>query len=205
MRDEIAFRAALCILLVLIIVIGVPHRLNAASSGERISHRQEGYVFAATLRISGLLLWMSTLAYLLFPSTVAWASIPLPLALRWCGAIVGAACTAFLYWTLSTLGKNLTDTAVTRRDAVLVTQGPYGWVRHPFYVCAALLMVATTTLTANGLIGISSVLVLTLLALRTPKEEQMLIRRFGEGYRNYMKTTGKFFTRLGGRGFRGRN
>jgi len=30
------------------------------------------------------------------------------------------------------LGKNLTDTVVTRKEHTLVTSGPYRWVRHPF-------------------------------------------------------------------------
>jgi protein-S-isoprenylcysteine O-methyltransferase Ste14 len=85
---------------------------------------------------------------------------------------------------------------VTRKDAVLVTHGPYRWVRHPFYDCAALLMASVTMLAANWLIGIGSLLVLTLLAIRTPKEEQMLIQRFGDDYRRYIETTGKFIPRF---------
>jgi protein-S-isoprenylcysteine O-methyltransferase Ste14 len=79
----------------------------------------------------------------------------------------------------------------------LVTHGPYRWVRHPFYVTAALLMASVTVLTANWFIGISSVAVLALLAIRTPKEEQMLIARFGQQYRDYMATTGRFVPRIG--------
>ena len=36
---------------------------------------------------------------------------------------------------MHTLGKDLTDTGVTRKDHELVTGGPYPFVRHPFY-CA---------------------------------------------------------------------
>ena len=101
-----------------------------------------------------------------------------------------------MYWTLSSLGKNLTDTVVTRKEATLVTVGPYRWVRHPFYVTAALLMFSVTILTANWLIGLTSVIVLVLLAVRTPKEEAMLIERFGDQYRDYMTKTGRFIPRL---------
>lgn len=90
-----------------------------------------------------------------------------------------------MYWTLSSLGKNLTDTVVTRAEATLVTYGPYRWVRHPFYVTAGLLMASVTLLAANWLIGVSSLLVLVLLAVRTP-EEQLLIDRFGQQYRDYI-------------------
>lgn len=196
MYEETGFRIALVIVILITMAIGIPHRLKAAASGERISHKEEGLLFAATLRIAGLLLWISTLAYLVFPASIAWASIQLPIGLRWLAVVIAIASTTLFYWTLSSLGKNLTDTVVTRKDSVLVTHGPYRWVRHPFYVSAALLMGSVTVLTANWLIGISSLLVLTLLAIRTPKEEQMLIQRFGDDYRRYMETTGKFFPRF---------
>ena len=196
MRDESLFRLALLIVFLITMAIGIPHRIKAAASGERISHKEEGYLFAVTLRVAGLLLWISTLAYLLFPTSISWAAIPIPSWLRWFGVISAVLSTTLFYWTLSSLGKNLTDTVVTRKYAVLVTHGPYRWVRHPFYVCAALLMASATTLTANWLIGLGSLLVLTLLAIRTPKEEQMLIQRFGDDYRRYMETTGKFIPRL---------
>jgi protein-S-isoprenylcysteine O-methyltransferase Ste14 len=56
--------------------------------------------------------------------------------------------------------------------------------------------VAATVLTANWLIGLSSLFVLVLLVVRTPKEEQMLIERFGDQYREYMARTGRFFPRV---------
>ncbi len=97
----------------------------------------------------------------------------------------------------SSLGKNLTDTVVTRSEATLVTNGPYRWVRHPFYVTAALLMASVTLLSANWLIGLSSFVVMALLIARTPNEERKLIEKFGDEYRKYIATTGRFIPRIG--------
>ena len=69
MHDETWFRIALVVVILITMAIGIPHRLKAAASDERISHKEEGYLFAATLRIAGLLLWLSTIAYLLFPAS----------------------------------------------------------------------------------------------------------------------------------------
>jgi protein-S-isoprenylcysteine O-methyltransferase Ste14 len=196
MPNETPFRIGLVVVILLTMVVTVYHRLQAAKSGEKISHKDEGYLFATVLRLAGLVLWISTFGYLIFPAYFQWAAMPLPSWLRWCGVITGALCSLLMYWTLSSLGKNLTDTVVTRAEATLVTHGPYRWVRHPFYVTAGLLMMSVTLLTANWLIGLSSLMVLGLLAVRTPKEEQMLIERFGEEYRRYMISTGRFFPRL---------
>jgi len=167
-----------------------------AATGEKISYREEGYLFAVILRLAGVCLGITTIAYLIAPNSIDWASMPLPAWIRWGGVISGMFCSLLMYWTLSSLGKNLTDTVVTRNNAVLITNGPYKWVRHPFYVTAALLMAAATFISANWAIGVSSMLVLTLLAVRTPNEEQKLVQRFGEDYRQYMRTTGRFFPRV---------
>lgn len=199
MASETPFRIALVIVILLTMAVAIYHRIQAASSGEQIARKDEGYLFAAVLRLSAFGLWIVTFTYLLMPSTVQWASIPIHISIRWFGLATGLFCSLLMYWTLSSLGKNLTDTVVTRADATLVTQGPYRWVRHPYYVTTALLMTSVTLLTANWLIGLACFLVLGLLAVRTPKEEQRLIDKFGQKYRDYMATTGRFFPRFSGR------
>ncbi len=54
-------------------------------------------------------------------------------------------------------------------------------------------MLSITLLTANLLIGVSGFVVLVLLVVRTSKEEQMLVAKFGDEYRAYMARTGRFF------------
>lgn len=129
---------------------------------------------------------------------MAWAALPLPDAVRWSGAVLGLSGAGLMYWTMTSLGKNLTDTVAVRREAYLVTRGPYRWVRHPFYVTAAVLMASITLLSANALIGAAGLAVVALLAVRTPIEERKLLEQFGEPYREYRATTGAFFPRLHG-------
>lgn len=196
MHPETSFRIALIVVILLTMSVTMYHRLQAGSSREKVSRREEGYAFAIVLRLAGLGLWIATLAYLLLPASVQWASIPLPTWVRWIGFIAGIGCSWLIYWTLSSLGKNLTDTVAIRNEATLVTHGPYRWVRHPYYVAAALLMASVAILTANWLIGLTSVIVLLLLAVRTPKEEEMLLERFGDEYREYMERTRRFLPRF---------
>lgn len=196
MPSETPFRIALVFVIVLTMAVTLYHRFQAAKSGETISWKDEGYLFAISLRLAGFCLWIITFGYLLVPAGFQWGAFPLPEWIRWVGVVAGALCSLLMYWTLSSLGKNLTDTVVTRKDAILVTHGPYRWIRHPFYVTAALLMASVTILTANWLIGLSSLIVLVLLAVRTPKEEAMLIERFGQPYQDYMVKTGRFVPRL---------
>jgi protein-S-isoprenylcysteine O-methyltransferase Ste14 len=134
--------------------------------------------------------------YRVNPQGIAWASVPLPEWLRWTGAGLLAACALLLSWTLHSLGKNLTDTVVTRKAHTLVTTGPYRWVRHPFYVSVLLLAVSCAMLTANWFILASGLAAFTMMVLRTRIEEGKLLERFGGEYRRYMERTGAFFPRL---------
>lgn len=196
MHTETPFRIALVVVILLTMSVTIYHRLQAGRSGEKVSRNEEGLAFAIVLRLAGFALWIATFGYLIFPESVQWASIPLPTWIRWIGVIAGVFCSWLFYWTLHSLGKNLTDTVAIRSGATLVTHGPYRWVRHPYYVAAALLMASVTVLTANWLIGLTSLIVLVLLAVRTPKEEEMLVERFGDDYREYMRKTGRFLPRL---------
>ena len=79
----------------------------------------------------------------------------------------------------------------------LVTQGPYRWVRHPFYDSAALLMLAISLIAANGFLFVIGVAVFCLLITRTRTEEENLVARFGGSYRTYMERTGRYLPRIG--------
>ena len=70
MTSENPFRIAVVVVMILTVAVTAYHRLQAASSGEKISPKDEGYVFFAVLRLSGLCLWIATLAYLISPSSV---------------------------------------------------------------------------------------------------------------------------------------
>ena len=90
----------------------------------------------------------------------------------------------------------MTDTVVTRKAHTLVMHGPYRWVRHPFYDCVALSFVANSLATANWFVGLTGAIALALLVVRTRREEELLLDRFGADYAEYMQRTGRFWPRL---------
>jgi protein-S-isoprenylcysteine O-methyltransferase Ste14 len=198
MEGETSFRLAILVVLVANLSVVVYHRLKART-GEKLDRRQEGLSLAIALRLSGLALWTALLAYLVYPAAMAWSQLALPDGVRWAGGVLGMAAAGLMYWTLSSLGKNLTDTVVRRQGATLVTAGPYRWVRHPFYLTVGCLFLAVAVLSASWLLALCGGIALALLALRTPKEEQKLVEGFGNAYREYMARTGRFLPRFGRR------
>ena len=168
------------------------HRIKAYRSGEALDRRQEGLFILATLRPIALVFFVSLVMYLVNPARMAWSAIALPAWLRWSGVGMIAAASVLLFWTLHSLGTNLTDTVVTRKAHTLVVNGPYRWVRHPFYDTVALLLIAFSLVAANWFMLATGALVFTLLAIRALREEDRLVARFGDDYRGYMARTNRF-------------
>jgi protein-S-isoprenylcysteine O-methyltransferase Ste14 len=198
MNLDATFRPIVAVAFFTIIAIAVPFRFKSQSTGESLDRTQEGIITMIALRLSGLLVWGSVIAFMINPASMAWAAMPLPAAVRWSGVALTALTAPLLFWTLRSLGPNLTDTVVTRRAHTLVTQGPYQWVRHPFYVCMALFTTATALITANWFVLAAGVAGFAILAARSRTEEGKLLERFGEPYRAYRAATGRFIPRIGG-------
>jgi len=196
MNQEAALRAVLGVGFLAVLGITLHHRLRSWASKEVLGRRQEGLLMLATLRPAGLMLWLGVIAYLVNPAWMAWSSVPLASWLRWTGAGLFALGVGLLTWTLRRLGTNLTDTVVTRRAHTLITHGPYRWVRHPFYDAMALLVLAIALIAANWFVLLSGAVVFALLAVRSRTEEAMLLERFGEPYRAYRQSTGRFVPKL---------
>jgi protein-S-isoprenylcysteine O-methyltransferase Ste14 len=196
MNHDQTFRAVLIVVLFLILPIGIYHRLKSQATRERLDRWPEGLFILATLRPVGITLWLGLIAWMIDPGWMAWSSVTLPTWLRWIGVGVIAIACGLLVWTFRCLGKNLTDTVVTRQRHTLVVHGPYRWVRHPFYDSAALLALAVSLITANWFLFVIGGVLFCLLIIRTRTEEQNLVARFGDSYRAYMELTGRFLPRI---------
>jgi len=197
MAEEQTFRTILIIAALVLFPVTIFHRIKSQSTGESLDRWQEGPLILFTLRPIGIVTMLGLFAYMINPDWMAWSSMRLPVWLRWVGVGIGALAGILLVWTLRSIGKNLTDTVVTRREHTLVTKGPYRWVRHPFYDAVGLSVTANALVAANWFLLAGGILTLALIVLRTKREEDRLVARFGDSYRQYMARTGRFIPRLG--------
>lgn len=198
MDHEQAFRLILIAGFVTVFPIGLYHRLRSQATGEKLDRRQEGLFILLTLRPLAAVRMVGVIIWLIDPAWMTWSAVALPIGLRWCGVGLGVVTAALLIWTFRTLDTNLTDTVVTRKNHTLVTSGPYRWVRHPFYLAFLMAMIADSLVMANWFLALTGGLAVSLIFIRTAREEANLLSRFGDDYRQYMETTGRFFPRLGG-------
>jgi protein-S-isoprenylcysteine O-methyltransferase Ste14 len=193
-HDEV-FRIAVIAVVVTVLPIGLYHRIKSEATREKLDRRQESIFILATLRPIGILLLLGVIAYMVNPRSMEWSSLLLPPWVRWLGVVIAFGAAALLTWTFRSIGTNITDTVVTRRNHVLVTHGPYRWVRHPFYGAVGLFVLGIAFMAANWFILLAGAVLWSLFVVRTRKEEENLVARSGHDYRGYMERTGRFFPR----------
>ena len=183
-------RLALIAIALVFVTFGGYYRIRSQQPGESLDRSREGWPLFAAIRLTGLLTVAATAFWL---HKTQW---PAPSALRWTGVICFALSVAWLIWMFHTLGRNLTDTVVTRREAFLVIHGPYRYVRNPMYTGVLMAGMSLGLALRTWLLPGGSLAMFALFAVRTRIEERYLIERFGDAYRDYMQTTGRFFPRL---------
>ena len=179
-------------------ISGYFRRKADRESGEKISRKVDGTVMMTIIRIGGLVLWLSPLAYLINPGWMAWSKVGLPDWVRWLGVGIGVFNTFGIYWLFSSIGTGITPTSATRTEHKLVTNGIYKYIRHPLYTFGSSMFISFGMMADNWFIAVLGIFTFILMAIRTPKEEANLIEKFGDEYRDYMKRTGRFLPKLGG-------
>ena len=175
------------------------YRWQARLRSETIARRREGGVFLAIRALVGLLLFFPVIAYVATPGWMIWASFVLPAWIRWLGLIVGLLTIPAVSWVLRSLGHNVSETVLTKRDHELVMAGPYRWVRHPLYTTGIVLFFALGLIEASWFVlFMAAVAMLLIQLLVIPAEERALVAKFGDRYRAYMDRTGRLLPRASG-------
>lgn len=78
----------------------------------------------------------------------------------------------------------------------LVQNGPFAIVRHPLYISYILILVGLSFILLTYWLLIPSLAVVAGIYPTAKTEEEMLIRQFGDEYRQYQRRVGMFFPRL---------
>jgi protein-S-isoprenylcysteine O-methyltransferase Ste14 len=196
MSFDLEYRIIFLLLIVINLFVTGYYRRKADLAGGKVSRKDEGFIMLNILRVFGLLIWLSIMVYPLFPPILNWAEIIIDDELRLLGIILGLFVTPMLFWTLKTIGNNITQTIITREKHKLVTTGPYKYIRHPLYTFGSLLFLSLSIISGNWFILVIAALAFGTISLRTGKEEMNLLERFGEEYEVYIRKTGRYLPRL---------
>jgi protein-S-isoprenylcysteine O-methyltransferase Ste14 len=173
------------------------YRRRARIESETIARRREGELFLSIRILAALLLFLPVIAYAVVPRRMTWASFPLPPWIRWFGVVVGLLTIPAAAWVLRSLGHNVSETVLTKREHQLVTAGPYQWVRHPLYTTGITLFIALGLMLASWFVlSMATVAALLIQLLVIPAEERALVGKFGDRYRAHIARTGRLLPRV---------
>ena len=129
------------------------------------------------------------------PLTVAF---PLDSAVQVAGFLLWGAGGLLILWSRRALGRFMVLEIAVAKDHELVRTGPYARIRHPTYAGAMAMAVGVALLFLNVLLAGVAMLVVLMASYRARKEERLLssAEAFGETYKAYMATTGRFLPRF---------
>jgi protein-S-isoprenylcysteine O-methyltransferase Ste14 len=156
--------------------------------------RHERQVHIVALALFAPFWFGGIILYAILPGWIAFLSISLPDWFRLIMVCVAALSIPFTLWGYRTLGKNWVHALdpskfLQRKREALVTSGPYRYVRNPIYLGAFTFIIALALVAANWLLLLPSLALITIIYRQIGTEELMLIDRFGDEYREYMKRT----------------
>ncbi len=139
-------------------------------------------------------IWLLPLTYALTPWLHSF-DYALPVWAGWVGASVFGVSLGVRSAAHRRLGTQWSGTLATAPEQTLVTDGIYAHARHPIYVSLVGWAAAQPLLLQNLLAGFGGAVAVALIWLvRVPREEAMMLERFGDAYRHYMAHTGRFLS-----------
>jgi len=112
-------------------------------------------------------------------------------AKTWYGLLIEFSGFALVVWAVKSMKRNANVTPVPKKHGILITSGPYKYIRHPMYLAQVIAVIPLiyeyySTYRLYALI----ILVVTLL-FKLHYEEKRLIEHFGTVYVKYQKTSKK--------------
>ncbi len=189
--DEIPFRVAVGVCWLAYTVVRVRHQAAV---------KNEQAVTRINVRRTRVFFRIMALTFLLIPfyALTRWfdfAHVALTPGVRWIAGGTSMALFLVLFtWSHSTLGRNWSGLLEIHDGHVLVTAGPYRWIRHPMYSSFILSGIAFLLLSANWFVGgFYLTTVVMMIADRIAAEEQMMAEAFGDAYRTYAEHTGRLW------------
>jgi protein-S-isoprenylcysteine O-methyltransferase Ste14 len=199
---KIAFFVVLFSFLFVITTYTQKARARKETSGKRVQlHNEHEVPLLLNIRkIFGILFYLGILVWTFAPKYMEWSSLAFPIWARWSGLGLGLLSIALNAWSHRTLSQKLGEDfdPVLRllRVPALVKDGPYAKIRHPIYLAFLLMQISVLFLTSNWFIGFCGIaIIVSVIAIRVPEEEKLLIEQFSDEYREYMKITCSLLTK----------
>ena len=176
-------------------------RKEDASTRVKMHNEYEVPLLLRLRQIFGIPFYIGVLVWTFAPRLMEWSDASFPLWVRWAGLGLGLIAVFINAWSHRTLGQKLGedfDPALRLlKVPALVKEGPYSRIRHPIYLAFLLMQISALFLTSNWFIGLCGIaIIVSVIVIRIPEEEKLLIEQFDDEYRDYMKNSGSLLPKV---------
>jgi protein-S-isoprenylcysteine O-methyltransferase Ste14 len=150
------------------------------------------------------LLFLAMFFLPLFYSATTWldfANYSLPVWTGWLGVVLILLALLVFWRSHADLGLNWSPSLEIRTEHKLITNGIFGYIRHPMYASQWIWVIAQPLLLQNWIAGFLNLFIFaTFYFLRVHAEEKMMLDRFGNEYHEYMNKTGAVLPKIFNKG-----
>lgn len=196
MTDDRFFPMASSVFLLSAIAISGVYRARAARQGGKLPDRPEGAPPIAVRLAIALVVGSLVGLPLINAEFGRWLTVDVPRWIRWVGFVLAGAALPGIWWTVATIGVNISESVSTRHGASLVVRGPYRFVQHPLYSLGFVLLLGIGLMLGSAPLWLGCLGLCWWLPRRVAVEERNLASAFGEAHRDYRRRTGRFYPRL---------
>ena len=169
------------------------------SQKQRKEAKSERRISRQETTMLGLLFFAMFLLPLIYSATtwLDFANYSLPVWAGWLGVILILLALLVFWRSHADLGLNWSPSLEIRTEHKLITNGIFGYIRHPMYTSQWIWVIAQPLLLQNWIAGFLNLLVfIAFYTLRVRAEEKMMLDTFGDEYREYMKKTGAVLPKI---------
>jgi protein-S-isoprenylcysteine O-methyltransferase Ste14 len=164
-RDEIPFR--MIIAAQLMTMAWARAHFGAPRGKESAARRAESAWLTATPGILALLNFGAIFAYLVNPQLLRWSVFLVAAPIRRIAILASCLGAAGEIWAAVSLGASYSPLLRVAEEQVVVTAGPYRWIRHPLYAFALPLMAGWAVAAGSWfMLATATVLILVLMIIR---------------------------------------
>ncbi len=125
MDSVIIFRIIIFVVLVIMFTISAFYRKRAREEGDVIERLEEGIAVMIIRLFFGLSFLAVLLLNIFYPSILSWDKFTLPTYFQYIGIAIAIGCVPLTWWVFRNIGKNVSETALTKEDHELIISGPY--------------------------------------------------------------------------------
>lgn len=192
--DEITYKIIFVIYVILLALLRLPQHLKYRKKKTPLFKVSKSEYVTFTLAFLGMLI--IPLIHLV-TGLLDGFKMGLPDWARLLGPVLGAFGLILLWWVHWILGHHWAPIPEIEKDHKLLMDGPYKYMRHPMYTAFYMLIIGAWLALSNWMVGVMSVFSWYIFCkVRIMHEEKVLIKEFGDEYREYMKRVGSLLPKV---------